>query len=292
MMRHVVRLSLVTVAMFLLLASARGAVFAQQPTLEDLLAKAAQYVTAFTDPSRALVCEEAYEHTYYRRMQNTAGGSERVPQNTRRWVAEKIVLATPGEEKAGFPWTEFRDIVNLDKKPARDGVSRLPALLIDPKIPDLTKAMDVTRESTNTQAGRLDRMVLLPRLPAVFLHAANQPRFTFTKGGGRTLSGVKTIEVKFQEKGTPTIIKTSLGKDAPSSGSLWIDPATGAVLASYLKNGDSTALYDELTTTYALDQATSLWLPVSLVEKMYDSEDEKEIDGKGTFKGWRFAPRK
>ena len=40
-----------------------------------------------------------------------------------------------------------------------------------------------------------------------------------------------------------------------------------------------------------LDQATSLWLPVSLVEKMYDSQDEKEIDGKGTFKGWRFAPR-
>ena len=290
-MSRVARLSLAMLAVFLLLASARGAVFAQQPTLEDLLAKAAQYVTAFTDPSRALVCEEAYEHTYYRRMMNSAGGSERVPQNTRRWVAEKIVLATPAEDKDGFPWTEFRDIVSLDKKPSRDGVSRLPKLLVEPKIPDITAATAITRETTNTQTGRLDRMVLLPRLPAVFLHAANQPRFTFTKGGGRTLLGVKTIEVKFQEKGAPTIIKTSLGNDAPCSGSLWIDPATGAVLASFLKNGDSSALYDELTTTYALDQATSLWLPVSLVEKMYDSEDEKEIDGKGTFKGWRFAPR-
>ena len=290
-MSRVARLSLAMLAVFLLLASARGAVFAQQPTLEDLLAKAAQYVTAFTDPSRALVCEEAYEHTYYRRMMNSAGGSERVPQNTRRWVAEKIVLATPAEDKDGFPWTEFRDIVSLDKKPSRDGVSRLPKLLVEPKIPDITAATAITRETTNTQTGRLDRMVLLPRLPAVFVHAANQPRFTFTKGGGRTLLGVKTIEVKFQEKGAPTIIKTSLGNDAPCSGSLWIDPATGAVLASFLKNGDSSALYDELTTTYALDQATSLWLPVSLVEKMYDSEDEKEIDGKGTFKGWRFAPR-
>ena len=290
-MSRVARLPLAMLAVFLLLASARGAVFAQQPTLEDLLAKAAQYVTAFTDPSRALVCEEAYEHTYYRRMMNSAGGSERVPQNTRRWVAEKIVLATPAEDKDGFPWTEFRDIVSLDKKPSRDGVSRLPKLLVEPKIPDITAATAITRETTNTQTGRLDRMVLLPRLPAVFVHAANQPRFTFTKGGGRTLLGVKTIEVKFQEKGAPTIIKTSLGNDAPCSGSLWIDPATGAVLASFLKNGDSSALYDELTTTYALDQATSLWLPVSLVEKMYDSEDEKEIDGKGTFKGWRFAPR-
>jgi hypothetical protein len=151
--------------------------------------------------------------------------------------------------------------------------------------------MAMTRESTNTQTGRLDRMVLLPRLPAVFLHAANQPRFAFTKGGGRTIQGVKTMEVKFQEKGVPTVIRTSLGQDAPSSGSLWIDPATGAVLGSFLKNGDSSAVYDELTISYALDQATSLWLPVSLVEKMYDSQDEKEIDGKGTFKGWRFALR-
>jgi len=290
-MRRVARLSLAMLAVFLLFASARGAVLAQQPTLEDVLAKAAQYVTAFTDPSRALVCEEAYEHTYYRRMMNTGGGSERTPQNTRRWVAEKVVLATPVDEKAGFPWIEFRDIVSLDRKPARDGVSRLPALLIEPKVPDVVAAMTITRESANTQTGRLDRMVLLPRLPAVFLHAANQPRFTFTKGGGRTIQGVKTMEVKFQEKGAPTIIRTSLGQDAPSSGSLWIDPATGAVLGSFLKNGDSSALYDELTTTYALDQATSLWLPVSLVERMYDSQDEKEIDGKGTFKGWRFAPR-
>jgi hypothetical protein len=291
MTRRLARLSLALLAVFLLLASARGGVFAQQPTLEDVLAKAAQYVAAFTDPSRALVCEEAYEHTYYRRMMNTGGGSERVPQNTRRWVAEKVVLATPVDEKAGFPWIEFRDIVSLDRKPARDGVSRLPALLIEPKVPDVAAAMTITRESTNTQAGRLERMVLLPRLTSVFLHAANQPRFTFTKGGSRTIQGVKTMEVKFQEKGAPTIVKTGSGQDAPSSGSLWIDPATGAVLGSFLKNGDSSALYDELTTSYALDQATSLWLPVSLVEKMYDSQDEKEIDGKGTFKNWRFAPR-
>jgi hypothetical protein len=278
-------------AVFLLFASARGAVFAQQPTLEDVLAKAAQYVTAFTDPSRALVCEEAYEHTYYRRMLNTAAGSERLPQNTRRWVAEKVVLATPADEKAGFPWLEFRDIVNLDKKPARDGVSRLAKLLIEPKDPDVNAAMSITRESAGLQTGRLERMAVLPRLLAVFLHAANQPRFAFTKGGNRTIKGVKTIEVKFQETGSPTILKSTSGGDAKSTGSFWVDPASGAVLSSFLKNGDSSAVYDELTITYALDAATNLWLPASLVERMYDSEDEKEIDGKGTFTNWRFAPR-
>jgi len=290
-MRRVARLSLTLLAAFLLIASARGAVFAQQPTLEEVLAKAAQYVTAFADPSRALVCEEAYEHTYYRRMMNTGGGSERVPQNTRRWVAEKVVMPTPTEEKAGFPWIEFRDIVSLDKKPARDGVSRLPKLLIEPKVPNLAEALQITKESTGTQVGRLERMVVLPRLLSVFLHAVNQPRFTFSKGGNRTIKGVKTVEAKFQEKGSPTILKSSSGQDAPSNGSFWIDPATGAVLASFLKNGDSSAVYDELTITYALDAATNLWLPASLGERMFDSEDEKEIDGKGTFTNWRAVPR-
>ena len=92
-------------------------------------------MAAFADPSRALVCEESYEHTYYRRMMNTEGRSERLPEVTRRWVAEKVVLATPAEEKAGFPWVEFRDIITLDWKPVRDGVSRLPKLLIEPSSP-------------------------------------------------------------------------------------------------------------------------------------------------------------
>jgi hypothetical protein len=291
MKRSVACLSFTLFAGVLLLASAPSAVPAQQPTLEDVLAKAAQYAAAFADPSRALVCEESYEHTYYRRMMNTAGGSERVPQNTRVWVAEKVVLATPDEAKNGFPWLEFRDIVTMDRKPVRDGASRLPKLLIEPNVPNLAEALQITKESTRSQAGRLERMVVLPRLASMFLHGANQPRFTFKKGGGRTIKGVKTVEVQFQEKGSPTILTGSSGQAAPSSGSFWIDPATGAVVSSFLKNGDSTAVYDELTITCALDPATNLWLPVSLVERMYDSEDEKEIDGKGTFKNWRLVPR-
>lgn len=290
-MRRVARLSPALFAVFVLFASPRGTVLAQQPTLEDVLAKAAQYVTAFADPSRALVCEESYEHTYYRRMMNTGGGSERVPQNTRRWVADKVVLATPADEKAGFPWLEFRDIVSLDRKPARDGVSRLPKLLIEPKVPSLAEALQITKESAGLQTGRLERMAVLPRLLAVFLHAVNQPRFAFTKGGNRTITGVKTIEVKFQETGSPTLLRSTTGGDAKSTGSFWIDPASGAVVSSFLKNGDSSAVYDELTITCALDPATKLWLPASLVERMYDSEDEKEIDGKGTFTNWRSVAR-
>ncbi len=235
MTHRAARVSFTLLVAFPLLALARSAVFAQQASLEAVLAKAAQNAAALSDPSRALVCDEEYEHTYFRRMTNAAVQSERLPLGGHRWVAEKVVLATPDDEKSGLPWTEFRDIVTLDGKPARDGASRLPKLLIEPKSPEVAEALKITHESTNSQSGRLNRTVLLPRLTCVFLHAVNQPRFIFKKGGERTIKGVKTWEVKFQERATPTIVTTSGGQDAPSSGSFWIDPATGRVLSSFLK---------------------------------------------------------
>ncbi len=291
MKSRLVRPSFALPAALLLLTLAPSAAFAQQATLEDVLAKTAQYVAALSDPSRALVCDEEYEHTYFRRMLNSGGRSERLPEGGHRWVAEKVVLATPDDEKSGLPWTEFRDIVTLDRKPVRDGASRLPKLLIEPRIPEVTEALKITRESAHSQTGRLYRAVLLPRLTFVFLHAVNQPRFVFKKGGERRIKGVKTQEVKFQERATPTIFTTSSGKDAPSSGSFWIDPATGHVLSSVLKSADSPAVYTEITISCALDPKTDLWLPASLMERMFDIDTEKELDGTGTFRNWRFVPR-
>lgn len=275
----------------LLAASPPVRLSAQEPAMADVLARAAQYVTAFADPSRLIVGEESYKHTFIRLMVNTAGGVERLPQGDHEWTAEMMIAATPQDEKAGFPWMEFRDIVMLDRKPARDGGSRLGMLATQPWNTAGPEAMKITRATAGTQFGRLDRAVLLPRLACLFLHAANQPRFTFRKSGERKIEGVTTWEIRYQEKGSPTIVASTTGQAAPSTGSLWVDPATGQVLQSTLRNGDSSALFDEMTVKYAREQAIGLWLPVSLVNKTVDVEEEKEVEGKGTFKNWRLVPR-
>ena len=274
-----------------LTASPSGRVSTQQPAMADVLARAAQSVTAFADPSRLSVCEESYKHTFLRLMVNAAGQIERLPQGGHEWTAELAITATPQDERAGFPWMEFRDIVMFDRKPARDGVSRLGMLATQPWNTAGPEAMKITRDTAGTQFGRLDRAVLLPRLACLFLHAANQPRFVFRKAGERKIEGINTWEIKYQEKATPTIVLSTAGKDAPSTGSLWVDPATGQVLQSVLKNGDSSALYDEMTVKYALDQTIGLWLPASLADKTIDVEEEREVEGKGTFKKWRIVPR-
>jgi hypothetical protein len=266
-------------------------VSAQQPALADVLSLAAQYVGALNDTSRVLLCQESYKHTFIKVMVNAAGSVERLPQGGHEWVAELAVMATPDDVKNGFPWIEFRDILTLDGKPQHKGVSRLGMLVSEPIAIAGPEAIKITRETTGTQFGRLDRVLLLPRLSFVFLDVFNQSRFAFRKGGDRTIQGVKTWEVKFEEKAVPTIIAATTGRDAPSTGSFWIDPATGHVLASRLKNGDSSTLYDEMLVNYALDPATGLWLPATMSNKTTDSEESRELEGKGTFKNWRFVPR-
>jgi hypothetical protein len=266
-------------------------VLAQQPELPDVLALAAKYVSVFADPTHVLYCEERYKHTFQKLIVNAQGSAERLPQGGHNFVAELAVVATPSDEKNGLPWLEFRDIVSLDGKPERDGKSRLGTLLAQPIALAGPEALRITRETSSTQSGRFDRALLLPRLACIFLHAVNQPRFVFRKGGDRTIQDVKTWEVKFQEKGVPTIISATTGRDAPSTGSFWIDPATGHVLASMLKNGDSSALFDELSVMYAHDPTTDLWLPTTMSDKTTDIEESRELEGTGTFKNWRIAPR-
>ena len=138
---------------------------------------------------------------------------------------------------------------------------------------------------------RMVRVIELPRTATIFLHPANQPRFEFKKGGQRTIDGVKTVEVKFQERTRPTIIRGGGDRDAPSQGSFWIDPATGHALMSVLKNGDSSTLHDELTMTYREAPGLGLFLPAQLVEKVTDDDAGLKVDAKAAFTKWRAISR-
>jgi hypothetical protein len=65
------------------------------------------------------------------------------------------------------------------------------------------------------------------------------------------------------------------------------------VLATLLKNSDPALLADEQSVTYKLDQATGLWLPALLTEKVLDdTEDPSKVDGTITFANWHVVPRK
>jgi hypothetical protein len=167
----------------------------------------------------------------------------------REWVAELALFATAGGATAGLPWREFRDVYVVDGKPQREGVPRLARLASQPPDVAAITALEWSREAGVYMFGRLLRAVDIPRAAQLFLHAANQPRFEFKRGGEKTIGGVRGIEVRFKEVRSPTILRASGGTDTASTGSFWIDPVTGDVLMSVLKSADTKEIYDELTVT-------------------------------------------
>jgi hypothetical protein len=291
-----------TVAAFILLASARWPIRGQQPDLADLLAKAAARAAELSAPDRMLVCEERYKQALDRvraivgfDVGGPVGSRSEVAAvgvDKREWVAEMALFATPGNAAEGLPWREFRDIVSVDGKPRRDGQPRLARLASQtPDVAGIT-ALEISQEATTHMFGRLLRAVDIPRAAQLFLHGSNQPRFEFKKGGQKTIDGVKATEVRFKETSSPTIIRASGGTDSVSSGAFWIDPATGDVLMSVLKSPDSKEIYDELTVRYARVPELGLCLPATLTERVMDEPAGQRVQATATFGNWRAVPRK
>jgi hypothetical protein len=294
--------SIPAMLMLVCVATGRAPLAAQQPALADVLAKTAERVAAFADPTRAMVCEERYNQKLDRirsivgyEMSGPVGSRSEVAAvgvDARDWVAELAIVATPADAASGYPWREFRDIVSVNGKPERDGKSRLASLATLSVDMGNALALSASQDASNFMYGRFVRAIDIPRSALFFLYATNQPRFEFRKGGGKTIAGIKTWEVTFKEKVKPTLIRGSGDKDAPSTGSFWIDPATGDVLMSVLKSADSSEVYDELTVTYAKDPETGLRLPATATERIVDDEGAQRVQTTATFTKWRVVPRK
>jgi len=303
------RVNIAWVAVAVLFSAAPASVHAgpasggagQAPTLSDVLARAADRAAVLADPTRVVTCEERY-HQRLSKLRAIVGYEGQGPVGSRSdvspaaldardWVAELALVGTPSNEAFGFPWMEFRDVVLVNGKPVGDGSSRLKLLQADASTQAAAKATAFSADAGQHMFGRLVRAVDVPRAASVILHVSNQPRFEFKKGGERQIGGVRAWEVKFKEKVKPTMIRASGGKDSVSTGSFWIDPATGNVLMSLIKSPDSSDVYDEQTVTYREVAGTGLWLPAELKERVVDDEAGQRVEATGTFTNWRIVPR-
>jgi len=275
----------------------------QQPALSDVLARAGSRAALLADPSRMLSCEEHYRQKLSKLrflqdgvINSSAAGIVQNDTNPnaldgREWVAELVIAATPSEESVGYPWVEFRDVLGVNGKAVGGGTSRLGMLAADTSVPSIAKAMEISREAAQHVLGRLARVIEVPRAAMVILHPSNQGRFEFKKGGERDIGGVRSWEVRFKEKSKPTMIRASGGRDSASTGSFWLDPATGNVLLSVLKSADSSNLYDEQTVTYHEAPGIGLWLPAEMKERVVDDDAAQRVEASATYTNWKVVPR-
>jgi len=205
-----------------------------EPPLEEVLARAAQYVRMLQDRFASIVADERYEQQVV--AASTTGrsatgglrsgtGTWEVTQR-RRLESELVLVLAP----AARAWLAFRDVVRVDGRPVPDRDERLARVLMGKKDHTPEELKQIANESARFNIGAVNRNFNQPLLVVLFMGKDYQSHFTFEHAGVADIDGVRTWKIAYRERGTPTIITAPGDRDLPSFGNVWIEPATGRIL--------------------------------------------------------------
>ncbi|MDH4063250.1 MAG: hypothetical protein OEW19_02535 [Acidobacteriota bacterium] len=175
----------------------------------------------------------------------------------------------------GPGWVRFREVLEANGRlVAADALTR-PALEQADES-GLDRWRRLSEESARYNLGSITRTLNVPTFALLVLHAGNQSRFTFTAAGENPNGGTAVCTVAFQETGSPTIIRSGVGGDVPSSGSFRIEPASGRVVYSELIAGSTaTGVASKAVVRYERDRRLELWVPREMREGYVTASGER-----------------
>ena len=229
--------------------------------LLPILAKAGEYVARYADTFRNVVVEESYRQWWQQDGHTTS----------RTLRSDLVFVAIPGS----LPWTTFRDVYEVDGQKLRDREARLERLFAAPTQASLEAARAIVQESARHNVGTAYRDVNLPTLALQVLWPANQSRFSFERRGTRTIAGFQGVEVAFEERARPTLVRDPERRDVPTRGRAWIDATRGTVLRTEIeydlehrKSFLEPRLWERaaVATEYRLEPGLDVLVPDTMVE--------------------------
>jgi len=241
---------------------------AQPPALQDVLTRAGEYHTSYTQKISGVSLEEQTQ------LMNVSGGSTR---SIIRISADVVFVNASGETEA------LRDVYAIDTRPTRERTPRILQLLgapAQPSIQDWQTA--ITYPGKEVVYFLLDIVVKTnePTTTLQFIAAANQPGMKYKLDGRKTLNNVAVVGVRFEEpdgRGRKYLLGTR--SNGRATGRFWIDPLTGAIHQTELwVDSRQDRTYSEHATvavTYAPNDTLGLLLP----SVMTGSHEEFDASG-------------
>jgi hypothetical protein len=227
---------------------------AQTPTQEELLRRAGALTVTLEDRLAVIVAREEY-------LQGRLLDRDSVAR-VRRKIVSDVVWVRTGD---AMVWAFFRDVVSVDGTAVVDRANRLEELFSAGATADARRqAAQLLEESARYNLGRR-RTVNTPVFGLSILHPRNQPRFRFTSVGVERIDATQAQKLRFSETGSPTLTRTSQGIDVPARGTLWIEPAQGALVASEL-HLDAPGLPAEIKVRFRREAHVDAWVPLEMNE--------------------------
>ena len=236
-----------------------------------VLSSAMRYVMNYEQQFALLVSEEHYVQELQRPpnpgdnlSRSNPGGGMRAggPMSTQTFKSD-FLLVQLGMDGEG--WMPFRDTFEVKGKKLRDRDDRLLKLFLENDKQSFEKAARLNEVSTKHHLGNVARTINIPTLGMMLLHPRVNERFEFTDGGEETLSGRVLRKAVYREAARPTLIKTTRGRDLALTGTIWIDPFSGAVVKTEMNAADP-AVRCQVTVTFRRDEALEMWVPEKMEE--------------------------
>jgi hypothetical protein len=256
-------------------------------TLEQVVARAAQYAVSYGEALSSVVAEETYTQTliWRDRRDGVAGAI-----NRRQLQAEIVFLRLADSTE----WLTFRNVTSVDGKSIAESRDRLERLFRDPPATVLDQARMIAAESARYNLGPITRQINVPTIALLFIHPAHRERSRFSRGGTELVNGVNTWVVRFEERDRGGLISRVNGGSIPARGRLWIVPDDGRIVRSELTldnfvhaRGKSAA---EVTVAWREEAALQMWVPSEMRER-YDGPSSNDlrfdISGVATYGNYR-----
>jgi hypothetical protein len=194
---------------------------------------------------------------------NPGGGMRGGGTMNLQTIKSDYLLVQLGGDGEGF--MPFRDSYEVQGRKLRDRDDRLLKLFSANDKSRFEKAASLTSDSARHNLGNVARTINIPMLAMMFVHPRVNERFEFTDGGEETIAGRILRKALYKEVARPTLIKTTRGRDLALTGTLWIDPFSGAVIKTELNAADP-AVRCQVIVTFRRDEALDLWVPEKMDE--------------------------
>jgi hypothetical protein len=250
-----------------------------------VLSSAMRYVMNYEQQFALLALDEHYAQELQRppnpaqhlAQSSPGSGMSQVAQQT---FKSDLVLVQLGMDGEG--WMPFRDTYDVKGKKVRDSDDRLLKLFLANDRRSFEKAADYTGTSNKHHLGQVARTINIPTLGMLLLHPRVNERFEFTDGGEETAGGRVLRKAMYREVARPTLVKTTRGLDLALTGTIWIEPFSGAVVKTEMNAADP-ALRCQVTVTFRRDQTLEMWVPERMEEYYRVNQAADDIFATATY---------
>lgn len=222
-------------------------------------------------------------HDFVERFANVVAEEEYVPALRSlgsRLRSEYLLVRYPGSKER---WQTFRDVVAVDGNSLKNQPERLTKLFLQPFESVAAQANAITAHSARYLSPLSD-----PLLGIAVMQRQYQPRFKFVVGEFDRGLGLGVRRIKFDEIGSPTILRDGGGNDVPTHGTVWAIEATGRIVRTELHIGVVGRLTRTvvLTTAFKKDEVLQIDVPATMVDG-YTLRDSAGVKGTAYYTRFR-----